>query len=193
MARPREFDMSVALRGMMRSFWTNGYEATSVDDLCEASGLSRSSLYSTFGDKHDVLLRSLEHYVDSRIGHIRKVLFHERPLRECLANLAAEIMDDIVAGPGRRGCFIGNCAAEIAQGDREAMALVRHGLTKTEGVFREALTRAQRHGELSPSSDLDAMARFLVAGFQGLRLVGKAKPDRKYLEDITSVIMRCID
>ena len=192
MARPREFDDHEVLDSVMRAFWTNGYGATSVDDLCEASGLSRSSLYSAFGDKHALLLRSLEHYIEMRIGRIRKCLLDADTIGTGLAALATQIIDDMIAGPGRRGCFIGNCAAEIARGDRQAMALIRNEIDITEGVFREALARGRSRGELSDSTDIDALSRFFVAGFQGLRLVGKAYPDRKKLQDIAHVMLRCL-
>jgi len=192
MARPREFDDHEVLESVMRTFWASGYEATSVDDLCETSGLSRSSLYSAFGDKHALLLRSLDHYIEVRIGRIRKCFLGADTLRNGLAALATQIIDDVIAGPGRRGCFIGNCAAEITRGDRQAMALIRSGIDIMEGVFREALARGRSRGELSGSTDIDALSRFLVAGFQGLRLVGKAYPDRKRLEDIAHVMLRCV-
>ena len=60
MARPREFDADTALERAMAMFWSKGYEATSLDDLCEVTGLSRSSLYATFGSKRDLLLRSVD-------------------------------------------------------------------------------------------------------------------------------------
>jgi TetR/AcrR family transcriptional regulator, transcriptional repressor for nem operon len=192
MARPREFNADVVLDRMTQSFWVNGYEATSIDDLCEASGLSRSSLYSAFGDKHEVFIHALTHYIEHRIGNIQNVLL-ARPLRDALGTLAHKIIDDIIAGPGRRGCFIGNCAAEIRRGDRKAMALVREGLAKTEAAFRGALSSAQERGEIPASADLDALARFLVASFQGLRLVGKVNPDRQVLQDIAATILRCLD
>jgi TetR/AcrR family transcriptional repressor of nem operon len=54
----------------MEVFWTKGYEATSLDDLCEATGLSRSSLYAAFGDKRDMLFKSLDLYVERRAARI---------------------------------------------------------------------------------------------------------------------------
>ena len=51
MARPREFDEEQALLAAMQVFWRKGYDGTSIPDLLEATGLSRSSLYETFGDK----------------------------------------------------------------------------------------------------------------------------------------------
>jgi TetR/AcrR family transcriptional repressor of nem operon len=192
MARPREFDADNVIERAMQVFWAKGYEATSLDDLCEATGLSRSSLYGTFGDKRDLLLRSLDRYSERGTARIAATL-EKAPLREGLADLLHEFIDQIVAGPGRRGCFIGNCAAELARHDREAMARVRACLARSETIFRAALDRAKARGEISSTADVEALARFLTSSFQGLRLVGKVRADRAALKDIAMVLLRCLD
>jgi TetR/AcrR family transcriptional repressor of nem operon len=193
MARPREFDLDTALDRAMETFWSKGYEATSLDDLCGATGLSRSSLYATFGNKRDLLLRSVDRYVELRMPHIAAILAQPMPISDAFASLARQFIDQIVAGPGRRGCFLGNCAAELPRGDRAALARVRQGLASTEATFRAALVRAEARGELASSADVDVLARYLTAGFQGLRLVGKVNPDRTVLEDIATTMLRCLD
>ncbi|MPZ59034.1 MAG: TetR family transcriptional regulator [Rhizobiales bacterium] len=193
MARPREFDAEFALDRAMEVFWAKGYEATSLDDLCEATGLSRSSLYATFGSKRNLLLQSVDRYVERRTPNIAAALARPLPIRDAISALLGEFIDQIVSGPGRRGCFLGNCAAELPRHDRAALARVRQGLTRTEGTFREALVRARARGELAPSADVAALARFLTAGFQGLRLVGKANPDRAVLGDIAKTLLRCLE
>src|SRR5262245_4526328 len=193
MARPREFDAFAALERAMDLLWTRGYEATSVDDLCEATGLSRSSLYATFGSKRDLLLRSVDRYVERRTPNIEAILARPVPVREAFAALLREFIDQIVAGSGRRGCFLGNCAAELPRGDRVALARVRQGMGRTQAIFRDALARGKARGELPRKADVDALARFLTAGIQGLRLVGKVNPDRAMLEDIAATMLRCLD
>jgi hypothetical protein len=54
------------------------------------------------------------------------------------------------------------------------------------------LTRAKKRGELARSTNVRALARFLTAGFQGLRLVGKADPDRTVLEDIATTMLQSL-
>lgn len=191
MARPREFDPDTALERAMQVFWAKGYEATSLDDLCAATGLSRSSLYAAFGDKRDLLLQSLDRYADRGAARFAAALA-EPPIQAALRHVLDEFIDQIVAGPGQRGCFVGNCAAELARSDREALARVRRSLARNEAIFRDALTAAQARGELPAASDPEALARFLVSGLQGLRLVGKANPDRAVLDDIAGVMLQCV-
>lgn len=193
MARPREFDIDAALERAMQAFWAKGYESTSLDDLCEATGLGRSSLYAAFGDKRELYLRALGRYEDGAAERIAAALARPLPVRKAIAAFVDRLIEDIAAGPGRRGCFIGNCAAELARADRGAAARVRRSLERIEAAFHDALARAKAEGEIAASADVDALARFLTAGIQGLRLVGKAKPERKVLDDIAATMLRCLD
>ncbi|MGH8695382.1 MAG: TetR family transcriptional regulator C-terminal domain-containing protein, partial [Burkholderiales bacterium] len=126
-------------------------------------------------------------------ARINDALTRPVPVREAIAVFIDRLIDEIVAGPGRRGCFIGNCAAELARDDGEAAARVHRSLQRIETAFRDALGRAKARGELAPAADVVALARFLTAGIQGLRLVGKATPDRAALRDVAGVMLRCLD
>jgi TetR/AcrR family transcriptional repressor of nem operon len=192
-ARPREFDADAALERAMQAFWAKGYKATSLDDLCAATGLSRSSLYAAFGGKRALLHRSLNRYGEQGATRIAAALARPGPVREAVAAFVGDLIDRIVEGPGRRGCFIGNCAAELAHGDRATAVRVRRSLERIEGLFRDALARGQARGEIAASADVGSLARYLVAGIQGLRLVGKARPDRAALESIASVMLQCLE
>ena len=185
MARPREFDADRALARATAVFWAKGYEAASLDDLCAATGLNRSSLYGAFGDKRALYLQALERYERDGTARIAAALA-KAPVKRAFEGFVGRIIDDIAAGPGRRGCFIGNCAAEMARLDRTAAARVKQSLARIEQSFHAALTR----GGVPKSR---SRARFITAAVQGLRLVGKANPDRDALEDIAAQLMHCLD
>src|SRR5712692_6742431 len=192
MARPREFDVETALDRAMHVFWAKGYEATSLDDLCHVTALSRSSLYAAFGSKRDLLLKTLDRYAECGTDRIAAVLA-ERPIGEAVRTLLRRFIAEITAGPGRSGCFIGNCAAEFGARDRLVKARVRSSPARIEATFQAALVAAKARGELTAGADLTALARFLTSSFQGLRLVGKVNPDPAILGDIADVIQRCLD
>ena len=62
MARHKEFDTTKAIEQARDLFWLQGYEATSIQDLVDHLGISRSSLYDTFEDKHSLFLLTLDQY-----------------------------------------------------------------------------------------------------------------------------------
>jgi AcrR family transcriptional regulator len=61
-AGKKQFDMDTVLDAAMIQFWRDGYAETSVDDLSRATGLNRSSIYSSLGDKDTIFLRCLDRY-----------------------------------------------------------------------------------------------------------------------------------
>ena len=46
----------------MDLFWSQGYEATGMAELCDTMGLGRQSLYNTFGDKESLFCEALAQY-----------------------------------------------------------------------------------------------------------------------------------
>ena len=70
---------------------------------------------------------------------------------------------------------------------------MRRSLARIEAEFAAALKAAGKRGEIARDADIVAMARFITAGIQGLRLVGKANPDREALEDVAAMMLRCLD
>src|SRR5262245_66574327 len=86
--RPRAYDPDVALARAIEGFWQAGYAATSLDDLSEATGMNRPSLYGAFGDKHDLYLRALARYWELSRGAMREALAYDRPLREAMQGVS---------------------------------------------------------------------------------------------------------
>lgn len=192
MPRPREFDPDQALEQAMRVFWARGYEGVTVDDLCAATGLGRSSLYAAFGDKRSLYHRALERYESASVERLGRVLSGPGTVQQRIRRFLDGLIADIVRGPGRRGCFIGNCAAELAAGDPVTARRVRRSLARIEGAFARALGAAQAVGELDRATDVVALARFVTSAIQGLRLVGKTGAGRAALNDIARTTLAAV-
>lgn len=167
MARPRSFDPDAALGAALAVFWRQGYDGTSLADLVEATGLSRSSLYATWTDKDGLYRAALAHYdAVVAVPLLGPLLTGGRSAIEThLRSFAA-----LAAGDGRGlGCFVVNTAAEF--GTDPAMAdLVRSLLDRVESAYRTALTTAVDRGELPADLDVDAHAAHLAVAQQALLL-----------------------
>ena len=90
--RPREYDPDAALVRATESFWERGYSGTSLDELSEATGMNRPSLYGAFGDKRDLYLKTLAHYREEGRALARQALADQPTLRVFLGLLNEGIL-----------------------------------------------------------------------------------------------------
>lgn len=181
MARPREFDEITVLEAAMRCFWSRGYEATSVRDLADVTGLTAASLYNAFGDKRALYRKTLERYIDTgiaaRIGHCRTM-----PPREAISAFFADILERSLHDRRRKGCMMVNAALEVAPHDAGFRRVVAKTLSRIEAFFLERIKTGQIDGTISRSMPPDLLAKHLLGVLMGVRVLARVKPDRALLE-----------
>ena len=190
MARTPEFDHDRVLESALQAFWQKGYEATSLTDLLEATGLARQSLYNTFGDKRGLFLASLRRYADVGVGRLSEAL-EGGSVRAAIRGVLEEALQ---CAERDRGCFLVNASTELLPRDPEVGRLVASAMTRQERALADALRRGVRKGELRLTPRrIEQTARFLVGALQGLRVMVKATPDSPALRDVVAVTLRAID
>ncbi len=177
MARHREFDTDQVLAQVMDRFWAHGYEATSVEDLTAATGLSRSSLYQAFGSKRGLYGEALDRYM----GELEVMM---QPLEgdpgidgivRFFENWERRILDGEV--DPSRGCLMVNSTTELAGRDDAVFRRSADYRALLVDRFAAALGRSRERGEVSDGDQL-ARARALVAGVMGVFVVSRGNPDR---------------
>lgn len=182
MARTKEFDPDAALQAAMELFWAKGYEATSVADLVEHLGISRGSLYATFGDKHQLYLAALRRYQETQ-PPVVELLSQPGPVLPAVRALVERYAEEAACDTERRGCMLVNAATERLPADRQVARVVEAGWDTLETALTAALIRARAQGELSPDKDPRALARFLLVVLQGIRVVGKGEASASRVRD----------
>jgi TetR/AcrR family transcriptional regulator, transcriptional repressor for nem operon len=192
MARPKEFDPQVALAAAMHVFWREGYEKTSLDDLMAAMHVGRQSLYDTFGDKRELYLHALLAYRDSSQAALRNLFMSGHSLRECFSALLLGIARESRADH-ERGCLLLSANLERGLDDKHIAALVAANQREVEAIFKDALRRSQRSGELSLEKDAQALAAFFLATLQGMRATARACSNAAALEQVARVALTTLD
>ncbi|GAA4954489.1 AcrR family transcriptional regulator [Nonomuraea thailandensis] len=187
MARPRKFEEDQAIEAAMRAFWSAGYEATSTQDLCAATGLGRSSIYNTFASKHDLFRRSLRHYMDERNAGLAELMDSELPIKEKIRTVLWWAVEPHPGDPA--GCLVVNSLVELAPRDAEIAEMLRRDNDKRVGIVRSAIEAARTRGELDPGSDPPALAHFLAATVSGLRVAARGGAGRATLESIANTAL----
>ncbi|MCA2224268.1 TetR/AcrR family transcriptional regulator [Nonomuraea aurantiaca] len=187
MARPREFEEERAIEAAMRAFWSAGYEGTSTQDLCEATGLGRSSIYNTFKSKHDLFDKALRRYMDSKTASLMELLEGELPVREKVRALLWQAVDVETGDPV--GCLVVNSLVELAPRDPEVAEQLRRDGERRLGALRAAFELGQSRGELEADRDPAALAHFVVAAISGMRVMARGGSDREALESVAKTTL----
>lgn len=184
MAMTRQFNLEDVLARAMAVFWQRGYEATSMQDLVDAMGINRGSLYATFGDKRQLFLRALRNYCGAHIDAMLAELQRLPSPRDRITSLFEREAEEAVADSGRNGCFLTNIALERVAHDPEIEAVIDSGLRSIESFLYRNLVAAQAAGQIRGRRDLKEMAHQLLASLLGLHLLSRATRDPERFRDI---------
>jgi AcrR family transcriptional regulator len=189
--RPRNFDPDLVLENAMQLFWSKGYEATSLQDLLEATRLSKSSLYESFGNKQSLFEAAFSRYVESRVSYLLERLeLAASPLafiRECLL----AVLDDAERATPR-GCMLVNVANEFSTSDPAVQRLIALATRRFRGVFEQAFQQARAAGEVSAAQQPAARALYMHCVMSGLRTQTKAGMAQQELRTVIELFMASV-
>ncbi|MBL4783675.1 MAG: TetR/AcrR family transcriptional regulator [Porticoccaceae bacterium] len=187
MARPRQFDEEIALTNALDVFRQQGYQGASMSDLTKAMKLSKSSLYETFGSKHDLFIKALKRFhkanaiynfvdVDSNVDASAKV---KRIYELSVASV----------GSGHGGCIYARCSLEFSNKDELVFKQVAKGVGRLETMFYSIIETGKLNGDVSSTADSTVLSKTFVATFYGLQVMANAGAD---VSHINSVILHSI-
>lgn len=182
--RPRAFDRAEALHQAMLVFWRQGYEGTSISDLCDAMGISSPSLYAAFGSKEELFREAISLYSATE-GSGHDTLEGAPTAREGVEWMLREKARAYVDPEKPPGCMIVLSAAAGSaktQAVRDHLsALRRESLAGMRGRF----DRAVQEGELPPETDTGALAGQYAALLNGLSYAAR---DGATAEELDAII-----
>lgn len=181
MGRNRSYDEDAALSGAMHAFRRKGYQAVSIRDLEEATGLKAGSIYNSFGDKAGLFDAAFAHYnqavLQRRINRYAPAEAGLNGLRDLFVSLLHEPNGESF------GCLITNTAVELG-GGRPPHHGVEEGLHVLTRAFADRLVRAQKAGTLRSGTQPQSAALKLLALYQGILVLVRAGHDKTALEQL---------
>ncbi|MGC4024624.1 MAG: TetR/AcrR family transcriptional regulator [Mesorhizobium sp.] len=188
LGRPREFDKETAIVQAMRLFWRKGYEGTSMSDLTDELGITRTSIYAAFGNKESLFLKVLDRY-DQETAHFIDTSLNaptSRAVAEGLLYGACAFHSETNNPAGClmvHGALVGD---DISEAVRKETRERRNRLTDR---ITERLARAQVEGDLRQNAKPAALARYLVSVLRGIAVeaASGAKPDG--LRDVADIAL----
>lgn len=193
MSRPAEFDRDEVLQHAMQVFWQQGYNATSVKDLTDATRLKPGSLYGAFKSKRQLFLEAIDVYFEQIQAFVHRTLHADAPPLVRIRNFFEQLMKECSLDRDVKGCLLVNTLLEIPAEDTQINRHVGQMFGFVETEFRKVLEEAIDKGELDPEKDPVALARLLVAGIYGLRVYNQTRPGKKALKSIVDALLSVLE
>ncbi|BFM41873.1 TetR/AcrR family transcriptional regulator [Flavobacterium sp. CFS9] len=185
MARTKEFDEDKALDKAIEIFWCKGYNGTSAQDLVTHLGLSRSSLYDTFGDKQKLFSKALRRYLEHGQEATKSLLNQSEDIKETLTQIFKQAVIESLDDRMTKGCFVVNAAVELAMHDEEIAKIVSDNRQTVEEIFLTAVKKGQEAGQISTQLEAKTLARFIFNNYTGIRVLARSgENDKKVYDDI---------
>jgi TetR/AcrR family transcriptional repressor of nem operon len=184
MARPREFDEDTVLEAAMLRFWNNGYEATSMRDLADDTGMTTPSLYNAFGDKRAIYRLVLDRYVRLAFETCSAIFGGDDPPLRALERYFDATVEELLADRLHKGCFVVNTALEVASHDEGFRDVVTEVFGEIEKYVRDSVAAGQRDGSILSSQAPADIARLALSIVLGLRVLARTNPDRELLTGV---------
>ena len=199
---PRASVRDQLIESAVEVFHARGFNGCSVQDIVEAAGIPKGSFYNHFDSKEALgveVVRSYTALVGAYVveaGAADILSSDGTPLARIRAYFEAVIEQNVSCGV-RKGCLLGNFATELAPHSTEIAKAVTDALDNWSAAVAQALAQAQEVGELSRDADVDALARYLVDGYEGAaaraKLIGDRFPLDEFIRTTFDFLLASID
>jgi len=177
--RPRQFNETEVKEAILQTFWKKGYAAASLDDISEASGLVRPSLYGAFGSKADMYLMSIDTFLD-HLGAARVALIGGRTVQEALERFYARVLDVYLGNKTTEqlGCFLVGTALAEAPDNSQIRTALRERLERLTETLKTTFEKKAPHAK---AGDIRFAAEQAAATMHSLGVRARAGESRKSL------------
>ena len=194
MPKVKQFDETAVLIKAQEVFALKGYNGTSLDDLVKATGLSRSSIYDTFGDKHGLFLKSLEQYKSHQQQCLSDEICKTPSPKKKIQLAFALLAKDIIADKKGLGCLMITANLEMSAVDKEIARLTTISMEETEKGFTDLVKAGQAAGEISKTFTAKALGSYLANSYFGLRMTCHNRPGNlEVIKDILKTSLSILD
>ncbi|MBR0951401.1 TetR/AcrR family transcriptional regulator [Bradyrhizobium canariense] len=192
MGRPREFDAETALDQAMEVFWRHGYEGATIAQLTEAMGINPPSLYACFGNKEGLLKAALDRYSKLRGVWMDEVVAAPTA-REVAERMLLGIADKQTDPANPPGCLLVQGGIACGTGSENVPFELAARRAENEDQLRDRFIRAKAEGDLKPTSDPAALARYVSAVSVGMGVMASSGSDREALRQVASVAVQAVE
>ncbi len=193
MARTREFDEQKVIETAVNLFWNKGYNAVSTQDLIDAFGISRSSMYGAYKDKRSLFILALQYYRKTSSKNMIDVLTNNISFVNTITLILNQIIKETITDDKSKGCFIVNTSIELAPHDNEILEIIQENRKNIIKALATAIQKGIDNKELKKKNDPIALANYFYNLMNGLRVDAKVTREPKNYQEIIKLALKVLE
>ena len=184
MVRTRTFDPSSALTRAVELFSSKGYSETSMEDIVQATGVSRYGLYNAFGNKRELFEMALERFAEGMGKKSFLRLLEPGASLDHIRSIFRDRVQDMCCLEENKGCLFIHTAMGLAPQDDELREVLKKFMKRMSKAFSIGLESAKERGEIRADVDVRAAGELLTSTMFGLAVLGRTGFDEDGLNGI---------
>ncbi|MGP3949776.1 TetR/AcrR family transcriptional regulator [Streptomyces sp. 7N604] len=186
----RHFDVDALLDAVVRLFWRQGMSSTGIQNLVAATGVSRSSLYATFGNKDGLYVAALRRYIERNSTPAFAWLASNPSGLPAIEDFFADLIQMRCSGHyAGWGCMVTNAHSGPECHDPEVRRVLDRHHQQLEKAMRSVLGTAAARGQVPRTLDLDSTAAVLAVVTYGINLRSRAGADPEALGATVAAVL----
>lgn len=189
MSRTKNFNTEEALDKAIDLFRKYGYQATTPAQLVKYMGISRSSLYDTYGDKRSLYLKAIRRYADRVQEQADAIIANATNGRQAIRDYMQMSLEGCYGKDMPAGCLLVNSVSELPADESELMTIITDSLEKNKKNVLELLEMMQAEGSLPDDSDLSGLADYLMNAVSGLTISAKSGVSKEVCQQIVNTTL----
>lgn len=186
--RPQAFNYDDALDKAMQTFWTFGYEGTSMAALIKAMGMNKPSIYAAFGNKEALFNLALDRYVSGPSGFVKEALA-EATSYQVAKTFLTKAVELLTQHKKPRGCMIVQgaltCGPEAEMMQKKLIAY----RGKLEESIKKRFDLARDIGDLPEDTNTSALAKYISTVHQGISVQASSGVSKDALMETIAMAM----
>ncbi len=192
MPKRETFNRDIVLIKATEVFQDKGYNATSMQDLVDTTGLNRSSIYNSFISKLDLYLECLQSYENKFNRDTSKVLLKAKNPFNAIELIFDLFIKIISTEKYDKGCLIGNCKAEMANHEKSITNFLEGNQNRMLMLLEDLVSKGQEDSLINTKQSSKDYALYLYSSLQGFRMTGILITERAQLKSIVNSILQTI-
>ena len=173
-------------------FKRQGYRNTTIDDICNSSGVKRGNLYFYFKGKENLAYAVIADAIEREFPLLNRMMEDQSDPLAKVEALIDGMVQYIIRKDCQGGWFFGNFALEVGDTNRGLSDAINRFFIEWHALLSSLLGEAKEVGELRKETDCDALSRLIMSAMEGAILICKVSKDPasllKTVETLKSII-----